>query len=99
MPILYVVKEGRIPRTQSDEGLRLSIDEVRANFGNCNMKYVSKEPPEFNPDTPTRHKHVVIEVKDAEDIGNEFPKIGFYVVQGPSLDMAQNLFSQRNAKR
>ena len=99
MPILWFVKDGRRPYTQSGEGVPLSFEQVNSAFGDYAIEYVSTEPPEINRDSPSRHPvRVVIEVRDDEGTSAQFPKPGFYFIP-LSVDEAQQLLSVHGAKR
>lgn len=92
MPIMWFVKDGKRPDTQRGSGTEVSYDEIRGAFREDKPEYVSKEPPQFNIDTPSQYPvRVVIEVREEDVSDVQFPKAGFYLLPNLSPNKAQQL--------
>lgn len=100
MPVLYYAKDGRRPDTQRGEGIRLTFDEIAAAFGSRGAHYLSKEPPEINPDKPSRYPvNVIIEVEEVDGTNEHFPKVGFYLLKDLTPEKAHQLLAAYHGKK
>lgn len=94
MPAMWFAKDGRRPETQRGPNVPMSFEEINGAFQEYRAEYVSKEPPQFNVDSPSRYPvRVVIEVEEGEGTNAVFPKIGFYLIPDLSPENAQQLLS------
>ena len=100
MPTVWYVKDGRRPDTQRGEGIRLTFEEIRSAFGSYKPTFLSTEPPEFNPEKPSRYPvRVVIEVEGKDGTNDNFPKPGFYILSDLSPDKAHELLTKHRTKK
>lgn len=90
MPILWHVRDGRRPDTQTGSGVSVSFQELNTLFASSDPRFLSAELPEFNVNSPSRYPlHVVVEVQSHEGTDSRFPKAGFYLLQGLSPERVQ----------
>jgi hypothetical protein len=89
MAKVYYVKDGSYPQNFVDPlGRRLSLNELEPRIQGQDVRYLSKLPPEFNPDQPSPSpQYVVVEVELDEPLGRIFTQTGFYVL--PQLSPAE----------
>ena len=100
MPVMWFVKDGPRPHTAPGDGIKLSFAELRGAFGKHRPQFLSKEPPQFNVETPSQYpRRVVIEVREEEGSDNQFPQSGFYIISDLSPEEAHELLSNYRGKR
>lgn len=97
MPTMWFVKEGPRSNATRGSGAQLSFDEIRRAFKNSRPEFLSTNPPRFNVNTPSQFPvhmvtvHVVIEVHAEDGVNPEFPRSGFYIMDGLSPERARQL--------
>jgi hypothetical protein len=91
MAKVYYVKDGSYPQNFVDPlGRHISLDELERRIQDQDVRYLSKLPPEFNPDQPSPSpQYVVVEVELDEPLGRLFTQTGFYVLPQLSPDKAE----------
>ena len=94
MPIMWYVKDGPRPQTTRGSGTQLSFAEISGALGRYGSEFLSREPPQFNVNTPSQYPtRVVIEVRNEDGTNPQFPQPGFYVILDLSPGQAQDLLS------
>lgn len=89
MPTLWLVRDGRVPYTESGPGRPLAFDEAVALFGTEEVRYIGPTPPSLQPDDPSEHpENVVLQVDAGEGTNVLLPQAGFYWVASMKPDAA-----------
>jgi hypothetical protein len=93
MAKVYYVKDGSYPQNCVDPfGRRMALDELERRIQGQDVRYLSKLPPEFNPDQPSPSpQYVVVEVELDEPLGRVFTQTGYYLLPQLSPDEAETL--------
>jgi hypothetical protein len=93
MAKVYYLKDGSYPQNMVDPfGRRLALDELERRIQGQDVRYLSKNPPEFNSDQPSHDpQYVVVEVVLDEPLGRVFTQTGFYILPRLSPDEAATL--------
>jgi hypothetical protein len=91
MAKVYYVKDGSYPQNFVDPlGRRIALDELERRIQGRDVRYLSIQPPEFNPDQPSPSpQYVVVEVELDEPRGQVFTRTGFYLLSQLSPDEAE----------
>jgi len=90
MAIIWRVKDGPRGNT-TDQGTKISLDDVTKKLENYTCQYLSEQPPEFNTEKASEYyQRVVVEVTSDDTLNDKFTKVGFYVVA--NLDSSQSAF-------
>ena len=81
MPIIWYMREGKLPNTINDPGVALSFLDFQRTFSDRMPQFLSKNQPEFNVNAPSPATlRVVIEIGPEEGTDLTFPFAGFYLI-------------------
>jgi hypothetical protein len=91
MAKVYYVKDGSYPQNLVDPlGRRIALAELECRLQGQDVRYLSVQPPEFNPDQPSPSpQYVVVELELDELRGQVFTRTGFYLLPQLSPDEAE----------
>ena len=100
MPTLWYVKDGPPPDNTWGSGIQVSFPELRGAFGDHRLKFLSKNPPQFNVKEPSRYsRRVVIEVKEEDGTDGKFSQSGFYLFPDLSPEEAHRLLDDHRESK
>ena len=100
MPIMWFVKDGFHSDAQTGTSTAVSYEEIRDLLAANKPEYISKEPPQFYIESPSRYPvRVLIEIRPEDGTSEEFHKIGFYLIPGISPERAQQLLAAYRGRK
>ena len=91
MATMWFAKDGSRPTSQSGPGMPITAEEAQVIVGLRRTKFVGKDAPSINPDSPSHSlKNVVLEIEESTDVSSLLPEIGFYVVPDLTQEEARD---------